>query len=104
MNSAIVMSGADYDKIIQQTRADALREAAGMAAKHGLLDNPTVSEIYREIIAILDQPQENVCCEWEFIGEGWHQAGCIPGGVEDWSYNEDWKFCPYCGKPIKVKE
>lgn len=28
------------------------------------------------------------CCEWEALGD----------------YHKTWKFCPYCGKPIKIVE
>lgn len=43
-------------------------------------------------------------CEWRFLGEGWYHAGCRPVKDEEWAYNEDWRVCPYCGKPLTVKE
>lgn len=81
---------AGHEEGVAAGCADALREAAGMAASwHDSADcDPCdcLKAVSANILSLIDQPQEEVC---ECNADPSHRIG--------------FKFCPYCGKPIKVK-
>lgn len=54
-----------------------------------------------ELIELIDEEsaKEQQECEWNYDGDGYYLHG------NDWiSGKSDFKFCPYCGKVIKVSE
>ncbi|OHD28237.1 MAG: hypothetical protein A2Y38_25270 [Spirochaetes bacterium GWB1_59_5] len=64
-------------------------EPSGISGQFNYIANAT---------EMVEQPAE--VCEWVNVNYGMQQPGC--GGEESYRY-ERAKFCPYCGKPIKVK-
>jgi len=75
-------------------RAQGLREAERIAAKYvaDYWDDSVGKEIAEAILAAASSPSpKETVCEWKA-----NKAGC--GG---W---QQYKFCPYCGRPITIKE
>lgn len=48
-------------------------------------------------------------CKWErrvdHVGVTWYIPTCInPNPMHDWHLGREFKYCPYCGKEIEVKD
>ena len=60
-----------------------------------------------QTIRELESKSEEVC-EWRRMGDGWYSEPTCDSDVRYICYSEDmiceWKYCPYCGRKIKVVE
>ena len=58
----------------------------------------------RLLINRAESDWEKDCCEWKHREtHAWCLSDCS-GLYEDYDLVFCWKFCPYCGKPIKISE
>ena len=48
---------------------------------------------------IVPDEQQQEFCEWN-----WNRSGCgyLTKADPDYDYGMAWKFCPFCGKPLKA--
>ena len=60
-----------------------------------------------EVNRLIDEAEakwEAECCEWKHKE---YHTNCFCGHNECYAEHDfviSWKFCPYCGKPIKISE
>jgi len=78
-----------------------LEEAKGRANRHYNYGDETAYRHSIEIVNELAEGHNNDFCEWR-KGKGLylHRASC---GEQD-SYDDSYRYCPYCGKKIKIVE
>jgi hypothetical protein len=58
--------------------------------------------VLAELLADIDEAEAD-CCEWQRIESSeFDYMDSKHGFLEE--YTTGWKFCPYCGKPIKISE
>jgi hypothetical protein len=79
-------------------RESGMREAAGIASRFGLIDNPVTSQIYHAILTAIASPQEEDVCVWGNNDLGHVVTGCK---MTPWTISPG-AYCPYCGKKIKL--
>ena len=90
-----------------------LADAMSELMKKDRIDNYISKEEVIEIVNQLAEEYNNDVCEWEkgssgYVGYPAYYSRCCTTnskGLEMQTHIiSDWKFCPYCGKKIKVVE
>jgi len=56
----------------------------------------------------LDAAVKADVCEWTPVSEGLYKPGCqevatLTAWRMEWFTGQGWRYCPYCGRKVKVK-
>lgn len=93
---------AELERLHEKEIKEAVeRERARYIEK--IIDSPLTSDFIEYINDKYFPPQQEYC-EWDAKGYGRYKHCRGQNVYSDVYVSMDFKFCPYCGKPIKVKE